>query len=230
MVIAFDNSSGNIDINKTNFFEKLDDQGTTWGFSNPNLDPCGYRSLMVLQLAEFTDYGNDQILEDLVLDETEITCSEDGGHYNITTPEELISDPSATDITIRDKSVDLVSMVGEGDLDFAFEYRSVAVQHGLDFIELGDDVDLSNASKDHIYDNVTIVRTGGASTGKSITYGITVPKNAQKTDLGAEFVEYVINGTGKTIFENNGQPPKDPCITNNVSLLPSNLQPYCDNE
>jgi molybdate/tungstate transport system substrate-binding protein len=225
MVLSFDNSSGNIpNMDKTNYYEVLNN--TRFGFSNPNLDPCGYRSLMVLQLTEF-ESGNYDILEDLVLDHSDITNSTDGkGNYTIHTPEEL--NPDSEHITIRDKSVDLVSMVKDGDLPFAFEYRSVAVQHDLDFIELGQKVDLSNATYDDTYDNVVIDRVEGESTGKSITYGITVPNNANKPDLGAEFIEYVINSTvGDVIFNDNGQPPINPCLTNNLTLLPDNLQPYC---
>ncbi len=227
MVLTFDNSSGTIPkMDKDNFYEILNDTGSTFGFSNPNLDPCGYRSLMVLQLAEFAS-GNDQILEDLVLKHSEITNTTDGYNYTITTPEDLSPDST---ITIRDKEIDLVTLVKEGGLDYAFEYRSVAVQHNLDFIELGQQIDLSNSSLDNTYARVTIERTGGDSTGKSITYGITVPKGANLPDFGAIFIEYVINSTGKTIFNDNGQPPLDPCITNDVSRVPTNLQPFCVNE
>jgi len=229
MVLAYTNESARKDeINTDNFYQILNDSNVKWGFSNPNLDPCGYRSLMVLQLAEFR-YGVDTLLEDLVLEHSDITNTTDGTNYNITTPEPLGVD-TESNVVIRDKSVDLVSLIQIGGLDYAFEYQSVAEQYDLEYVQLDEMIDLSNSSYDSTYERVKVIKTTGASTGNSITYGITVPKNANLPDLGAKFIEYLINGTGKTIFVTLGQPPLDPCITNNVSLLPTNLQPYCTNE
>ncbi|MFW9989086.1 MAG: tungstate ABC transporter substrate-binding protein WtpA [Candidatus Odinarchaeota archaeon] len=229
MVLCYtDTSKYKDDINNTNFWEYLDRNDVIWGFSNPNLDPCGYRSLMVLQLAEFA-YGNSSILERCVLDHSTITNTTDGTNYNITTIEPLT--PDVNKIMIRDKSVDLVTFLEEGSLDYAFEYLSVAVQHELNYITLEDAINLKNSTLDTTYGRVKVVKDNGAtSTGKSITYGITVPKNADQPDLGAKFVEYVINATGQTIFTNLGQPPIVPCPTNNLVGLPTNLQPYCFQE
>jgi molybdate/tungstate transport system substrate-binding protein len=40
------------EVNANNWYEILGRKDVVWGHSDPNLDPCGYRSLMVLQLAE----------------------------------------------------------------------------------------------------------------------------------------------------------------------------------
>jgi hypothetical protein len=40
------------EVNHSNWYEILGREDLGWGHSDPNLDPCGYRSLMVLQLAE----------------------------------------------------------------------------------------------------------------------------------------------------------------------------------
>lgn len=39
------------EVHADNWYEILGQKGVIWGHSDPNLDPCGYRSIMVLQLA-----------------------------------------------------------------------------------------------------------------------------------------------------------------------------------
>ena len=53
MVLCYTAKSKYADqIDSKNWMEILAKPGVSWGHSDPNLDPCGYRSLMVLQLAE----------------------------------------------------------------------------------------------------------------------------------------------------------------------------------
>ena len=217
--------TGDEDINATNFWTKLNNTAREWGFSNPNLDPCGYRTLMVFQLAEI-EYSDANILDDIVLDHTDITVVDDGTNYNITCPENL---NPIDNVNIRDKSVDLVTLLQEGSLDYAFEYLSVAIQHGLNYIELEAPVALNDSSLDSDYGKVKVIKCDDSiSTGKSITYGVTVPLNADNPDLGAKFVEYMINSIGDAIFTNQGQPPINPCPTYNYgSWIPDNIRTYC---
>jgi len=193
------------EITLDNWYEILQRDGVVVAFSNPNLDPCGYRAVMAFQLAELY-YGDDRIFDELILDNTAITISEEDGTYLIKTPEDL--KPNTKKVRIRPKSVDLVAMVEEGGLDYAFEYRSVAVQHNLAFVDLPGPIDLSKVKYADVYKKVKLETVDGKTkTGKPIVYGITVPKNAQNPELGLEFVQFVIGNAGQKIFADMGQPP-----------------------
>jgi molybdate/tungstate transport system substrate-binding protein len=223
MTIAYTESSRYADeITSDNWYEILRRGDVKWGFSNPNLDPCGYRTPMVIQLAEL-EYGDDIIFEDLIQEYSAITVSESEGVYSIDANMEDLQ-PDTEKITIRDKSVELVSLCQTGGLDYAFEYSSVAKQHDLLYLELPESIDLSDVAYTNTYAKVKIVKTSGTSTGSPIVYGITIPKNAPNLELAEEFVEYVINEFGQGVFNENGQPSFDPAIASDVDAVPESLK------
>ncbi|KAF5427682.1 ABC-type molybdate transport system, substrate-binding protein [Candidatus Methanophagaceae archaeon] len=210
------------EITPDNWYEILRRDDVVYAFSNPNLDPCGYRAVMVFQLAELYT-GDDMIFDDLISDNTAITISEEEGTYLIKTPEDM--KPNTDKVSIRPKSVELVAMVEEGGLDYAFEYRSVAVQHNLSYVDLPTEIDLGNAAYEDFYNKVKLQRADGETiTASTIIYGITVPKNADNPELGLEFVEFVIGDAGQKIFGDRGQTPIVPALGS--GNLPAELKPY----
>jgi molybdate/tungstate transport system substrate-binding protein len=225
MTLAYtDNSKYANEITADNWYEILRRSDVKWGFSDPNLDPCGYRSPMVIQLAEY-EYGDDTIFEDLIEANSDITVSEDAGTYIIDSNMTDLN-PNTNRLAIRDKSVDLVSMVQEGGLDYAFEYSSVAKQHNLNYLELPVTIDLSSADYANLYKTVKVEKTTTTSTGKPIVYGLTIPNNSPNPELAEELVKYIINESGQTVFNNNGQPPVVPALSDDVSKVPQRLHPY----
>jgi molybdate/tungstate transport system substrate-binding protein len=225
MTIAYTDDSNYADeINSTNWYEIFRRSDVKWGFSDPNLDPCGYRSPMVIQLAEF-EYGDDMIFEDLIEDNSDITVSEVDGIYTIDANMTDLN-PNTDRLMIREKSVDLVTFVQEGGLDYAFEYSSVAEQHGLNYLELPETIDLSSENYKNLYKTVKIQKTTTTSTGKPIVYGLTIPNNAPNPTLAAEFIKYIINESGQATLSNSGQPPVVPATTNDIDKIPESLKTY----
>ncbi len=225
MTLAYtDNSKYADEINSDNWYEILRRSDVKWGFSDPNLDPCGYRSPMVIQLAE-CEYGDDMIFEDLIEANSDITVTEDAGIYII---DANITDlnPNTDRLMIREKSVDLVTFVQEGGLDYAFEYSSVAKQHGLKYLELPVTIDLSSADCAELYETVKIEKTTTTSTGAPIVYGLTIPNNAPNPTLAEEFVKYIINESGQATLSDSGQPPVVPALADDVDKVPQSLQSY----
>jgi molybdate/tungstate transport system substrate-binding protein len=227
MTLAFvDTSKYANEINEENWFDILSRDEVKWGFSNPNLDPCGYRTPMVFQLAELY-YEDDSIFETHIQGNTDISVSESEGTYIINSNIEDLN-PNTDKISIRDKSVELVSMVQSGGLDYAFEYSSVAKQHELKYLDLPAQIDLSDLAYEDTYNQVKIELTSGTNTGLPIVYGITIPNNAEHPDLAAEFVMYLINEQGQQTFEDLGQPPISPPLVNDMDKAPESLKEYLD--
>lgn len=178
-------------ITANNWYEILGRKEVIWGHSDPNLDPCGYRSLMVLQLAE--------------------------KYYKVSgLRDQLIA--NRPEKNVRPKSVELVSLLKTGNMDYAWEYLSVAVQQGLKYITLPDEVNLGNYKMDEFYKQATVKVTGKkpgtwiTRTGKSCTYGITILKSVQNPEAAEAFLEYLIDPDGGLkILKDMGQPPFIPC-------------------
>lgn len=206
-----DKSKYGSEINADNWYEILQRKGVRWGHSDPNLDPCGYRSLMVMQLAE-KFYGKAGLYDSLLA----------------TRPVE----------NIRPKAVELISLLQSGELDFGWEYLSVAVQHKLNYITLDDHINLSSFKQTPFYKQAKVTVTGkkGKKTidriGKSITYGITLLDKAANKEAAEAFMVYLLDPEeGMKILKSMGQPPFVPArVPDKVMYesLPDSLQPFVE--
>jgi molybdate/tungstate transport system substrate-binding protein len=178
-------------INSHNWYEILQEKGVVWGHSDPNLDPCGYRSLMVLQLAE-KFYGKAGLYKAL-LDNRPLK-------------------------NVRPKSVELVSLMKTGNMDYAWEYLSVAIQHGLRYVPLDEHINLGNYKYDSFYKQAAVKVSGKkpgtfiTKKGKSCTYGITLIKDAPNPEAARAFMVFLLSADhGLKTLQRMGQPPFIPC-------------------
>jgi molybdate/tungstate transport system substrate-binding protein len=185
-----DKSKHAAEINDKNWAEILQRPDVVWGHADPNLDPCGYRSLMAIQLAEkFTGQAG---LYDKVL---------------ANRPEK----------NVRPKSVELISMMESGNMDYAWEYMSVAVQHGLKYVTFDDHINMSNYALEDYYKTAVVKVTGKKpgefveQKGGSITYGVTRLKIASNPEAAEAFLAYLLDPEGGLkILKDQGQPPLVP--------------------
>lgn len=231
MVLAYNNQSKYADeITESNWYEILARPDVTFGFSNPMLDSCGYRTLMVTQLAE-SYYDNQTIFDDLIACNFEPTISvtKEGDTYIVFVPE--IFEPHAGKVVVRGGSVQLLALLEYGGLDYAFQYKSVAQQHGLRFVELPDQIDLSSTEYEDDYKKVKVrlgfQRFSAVDTervGSPIFYAVTIPKNAPQPELAVAFVQFVIGEAGQKILGNLEQPSLVPA--EGSGLVPFALEPF----
>ncbi len=220
MVIAYTNHSRYAgEINQSNWYEILARPEVRFGFSNPLFDACGYRTLMVIALAE-SYYDDSTIFDNLIarnFDPQMRSTEDDRGAVSVVVPE--VFRPHSDKVAVRGGSVQLIPMLDYADLDYVFEYKSVAQQNGLRYLELPPKIDLSTPEYGYIYQNVSIFlgfqrfrSVDIERVGKPIFYGITVPKNAPHPTLGAEFVEFVLSEEGKKILQRANQPTTSPVV------------------
>ncbi len=215
MVIAYtDKSKYANEINEKNWTEVFLREGVKVGHSNPNLDPCGYRSILVTQLAE-QYYKQAGFYEKLM----GYGKSYENGEEN------------KAKIIVRPKETDLLGLIEAGAYDYLYIYKSVAQQHGLRYITLPPEVSLGDKQFSDLYKNASIQISGKkpgtfiTKKGAAMVYGITVVENEKKglprnREGAVKFVNFVLSAQGKEIMKHNGQGIiNPPVITGDASIL-----------
>ena len=205
MVIAFTKQSalGN-DITADNWHKILFADSVLFGRSDPNMDPCGYRTLMLFQLAE--KYYKSPALAEKLTEKTKY---------------------------IRPKETDLLALLEAGEIDYLFIYRSVAQQHGLKILTLPDQINLKAPHFANFYRSAKVKLTGNEPgqfiirKGEPMIYSVTIPKNAQNKKYAEKWVEFLLSPKGRSIIEKQGQSCITPAQTDNFDKLPQTLKVLC---
>lgn len=174
------------------------------GRSDPNSDPCGYYTVQMLQLAD-TYYGTDS-------SDTTLANSEP---------------------FVRPKSSDLIALLETQVIDYAFIYRSVAEQHGLDYISLPPEINLGDPKHAESYATVSAAVSGKTPgqtvtlAGKPIIYGLTITKNSIHPKPAVIFVSYLMDPKkGLGILQALHQPTLTGMPAPGYDKIPAALQPH----
>jgi molybdate/tungstate transport system substrate-binding protein len=219
------------EINAQNWYKILARPDVNLGLADPRLDAMGYRCLMVLQLAQ-SYYGDDTIFEKVIGDafDPPLSVTKQGAAYLISVPELL--EPSAERIHMRGYSLQMLMLLDSHDIDYAFEYESVAEQHGLRFLELPPEINMSSEAQRDLYSTVNVrldFRRFASVTpefeGEPVIYGMTIPRNTKHLEDAIEFVKFVIGPEGQHILSEAHQPPLAPARIDNKDKAPSALKP-----
>jgi molybdate/tungstate transport system substrate-binding protein len=186
MVLAHtERSAGAKEVTSDNWWRVLLRPGVRSGHSNPSLDPNGYRTLMVFQLAE-SHYGQPGLARQLA-------AAVPARH-------------------IRPKETDLTALLQAGELDYAWSYRSLAKTTGLRWVELPAEINLSDPAKSDRY-AAARVRLPGASMrgadsvefrGEPIVYALTIPAAAPHRATAEAIERFVFTGEGQEILRRSG--------------------------
>lgn len=218
------------EINADNWFEILNREEVRLGLADPRLDAVGYRTLMIAQLAE-KYYGDNTIFENLFTFNLTgpVRSVAEGDGFNILVPE--LIEAKTQHIALRGFSVQLLSLLEAKQIDYAFEYESVAKQHGLNFLALPPEIDFSLDSLQETYSKVKVTldfRRFASVTpvfkGEPIFYGLTIPASSTRSAEASLFIEFLLSAEGQAIMAQNYHPPLYPPQCDNPSALPPNLK------
>lgn len=205
MVIAFRPESAYSSIlREDNWADILLKDDVIIGRADPDADPCGYRTVFAAKLAE-DFYGRPGLADSLL---------EKNKDY------------------IRPKEVDLVALVSSGVIDYMFQYRSVAIQHGFSYLELPREINLSSPVMTERYTGVSYMIPGdspGERTevrGDYISYSGTVLDRAPQKELAMKFFGFMLSEEGRQIFRDCGQEPLVPAIADDPAAVPASLHQY----
>ncbi|HIJ64720.1 MAG TPA: extracellular solute-binding protein [Candidatus Hydrogenedentes bacterium] len=188
-----------------NWHEILLEPDVAYGRSNPDADPCGYRTVLTLKLAE-RHHGVQGLAEHVLAKDTRF---------------------------IRPKETDLLALLETGAVDYIFIYRSVAQQHRLKYLLLPDEVNLKKSDLADHYGTVTVQVSGKepgtfiTKTGAPMVYGVTIPKNGRNPAAATAFVAFLLDkNKGMAIMEKHGQPSLIPSPSDTFEKIPTPLRRF----
>src|SRR5215211_1559511 len=170
MVVAYTKRSKYAkEINTRNWMRILGRKDVEVGRTDSDLAPAGYRTLLMLQLAE-RYYRTPGLAKSL-----------------------LTRAPSRN---VRPNAAEVAALLAAGELDYIYDYQSVAEANGFSYVSLPDEINLGDPTRAKEYGSVS-VKVRGASRGSQTTfigqpilYGLSAPRAAPHPAAVAKFLAY----------------------------------------
>ncbi len=204
-IVYHDKSRHAAEINPKNWYDILMKNDVAFARADPNSDPCGYRAVMTLELAE--KYYKKPGLAKAVMDKDQ--------EY------------------MRPKEVDLLGLLESGSIDYIFLYRSVAIQHNLKYVTLPDQINLKSQAFAGEYKTASVEINGKkpgekeVMKGEPMIYSVTMLRNAPNKAAALAFLEFMLSkDKGMKLMVKDGQPSVIPMPVQNYTLVPAQLRPF----
>jgi molybdate/tungstate transport system substrate-binding protein len=194
------------------WYRVLLEPGVRISGSHPFLDPAGYRSHLMFQLAQ--TYYHVPNLSNLLLE-----------HYTILP---AVVGPSATNGP---------TMGRDYNFQFIYEHSAAAAAKNdpaYRYVAVPDHIDLSTAANNSDYAQaaVTIPGIGPAAAsvsipGARVAWGLTITKKSPNSENAIAFVKLLLGAAGTAAFNANGPIPITPALVSpdDYRRLPTAVQP-----
>jgi molybdate/tungstate transport system substrate-binding protein len=197
-VAAYDSAvASNTTAGWNNFFTMVSSGSVKVGFGNPNADPAGYRGWIVLEAAGQA-YANDSsfFVNRMLSNNGNVTAA---------------------------SAADLVGPLETGQIQFLFIYKSSAIAHKLNYLQLPGQVNLGNAKYSKFYSQFSYKISSGVQKGGVINLWITVPADSTDTTDSLQFVAFVVKKS-PMLLSPFGLVPITPAKLYNSTTVPQPLQ------
>lgn len=182
----------------TSILEALSQKGMRLGRTDPALDPKGFRTLFVLDLAESFFH-----------------------HPGIS--REILGSPENASQTFPEEQ--LAARLETGQTDAGFFYRNEAEEHGLPYLRFPDAVNLSRPSLNSRYARAHYTSPEGKTYhGAAIVYTLTIPQTVQNREGATAFVRFLLSPPGRRILERHGLPLTIPAVRGDPGAVPGSLR------
>ena len=203
MVLAYGPRARHADeITADNWWRVLQRPGVQVGRSDMRIDPSGYRADMVMQLAE-AYYGVPGLADRL----------------RAAIPER----------NVRRAEADLSAHLEAGELDYGWTYENLAIGHGLRYVRLPPEIDLSAPAQAARYATaqVSLPQGGGrpalAWRGAPIVFALTIPRAAPHPELARAVVRDLLSPAGAVALRRSGFRPL--AVPEFVGAAPAAVRP-----
>ncbi len=179
MIVGYTRKSRHAtEIDSTNWSNILAKPDVQVGRPDPDLAPAGYRTLLMLQLAE--RYYHSPGLASRVL-------------------------ANAPKRNMRPNAAELAALLQTGELDYIFDYESVAVAYGFEALHLPAAIDLGDPTRAAAYATARVrVKGNGTDSasfvGAPIVYALSVPRGAPHAVAGQRLARFLLSADGRQMM------------------------------
>ena len=180
-----------------NCFTMLTSGSVKVGTGNPNADPSGYRGWIVLEAAGQA-YANDSSFygDRLISNNGNVTAA---------------------------SAADLIAPLQTGQIQFLWIYKSSAIAHKLNYLQLPGQVNLGDSKYSSVYSKFSYQLATGVETGGVIRLWITVPADSTDTADSLQFVAFIVKNS-PTLLSLYGLVPITPARLYNSTTVSPLLQ------
>ena len=148
-----------------NFYYALTSGNVKVGIGDPNADPAGYRAWLTLQAAGKVYASTNFFVNRMLTNSGNVTGA---------------------------SAADLIAPLESGQIQFLFIYKSAAISHHLNYMQLTDAVNLGNPAYSKFYSQFSYKLAKGKQKGSLIALYITVPADSTDPVDSVQFVVFVM--------------------------------------